>query len=417
MANRIENLLNKAVALIDPSGGVHGSRWNEYARILYVLGNQLQVPGYRSNNSEKRGIIAQALKTLPRDGSATKDMMEARVEAEKKRAVKQPQAKYEVLFTINLENSAEELFSASFRIVARDMNFRFVKGEQALAQYKVLERPTRVHRLPLEYEDNLTKYAFCLIEAYGATPRQAILDVHAKFEAARAWVNFALQALIVTSKYPPGQLSRVSPSYLIWAYDGTGKLKDVVYTIGEYEYKRVRLALDEVQRALGFLEYVLRSPKGALLKQIKSTIPLYGDAMDNSICEYRFLHLWQALEVVLGTSDSAEIQNRVKGIFNNDLLDMTLGAMLRKRNIFIHKSGPSDFTETDTQLLQNLVDNLVLAMLRINADFRSSAQLDEVWQFLPLDIPTLERKRAILQKILETRTSAQGAQSQFSSQE
>lgn len=398
-------LVSSAINLMEPDGSIRGGNIFLFQRLLYALGHGVDVPGHaKQNGPEERAIIQRALKTLRSERTLTTDLLNRAVEQEKKRLSARKKNKYRVLVSINLKPApAEQLFPVAFRIVDRKCKVRFLDSEEALATYAFGKLPGSFAALPKEYEENLPKYAYCAMEEYGSSPAEAIEAAHRKFESARAWVNFALRTFTFTITSRPSQLSSVSPSYLLKCYDDSMRLKDARYRLGNYGYNVSALDARMIDRAMRCLEYVEQRPKGAILKHVSAGVLLYGAAIDQSDYVYRFFHLWQALEVVMGTGDEKEITRRVTGCLCDKDVPMIVGALIHKRNRLVHQGHSDDFTQEDALILQGLIDSLVRFMLGLNDKARSSSAVADFWEFSCLDTATLQRKLDILRKAIGMR--------------
>lgn len=398
---KLEQLINSAIKLIQPDGTVPYGVLLRFQQIVYLLSHYSRIIPFRDNTSEKQQFLCKVLKTFAGSPAVTAEQFEAAVEAELRRTTERGCLAYQVVFSVNLDSQAAELFKLALAVCPGVLDYAVMDVVQAQKTFNVYaDTPSNAHHQFIEHRD---RYTYCVIHQNASTSDEAIEMAGESFDLARAWVNFALCMFSVKTNFDMKQTSKCSPSYIVNCYDSCANLISQRQTMGDYYYAVPVIREGEIARARRFLEHVQTRPKTIVMDRMKSAMTLYGQALDEPNEAYQFFYLWQALEILLGTGDQQEMRARMKSLLpTGDISAALIEPLLEKRNKLIHTGRIRDFSDEDTAMLKNLADNVLVSILALSEKLKTNKQLEDFWDFWDLHEDELKRKRAVLDQILST---------------
>lgn len=394
-------LVNSAARLVQSDGSVPYGMLLRFQQTVYLLAHYGKVEGYNGNCPEKQQFLCKVLRELAGRENISKDQFVEAIESELQRRSERREQQYTVLFSVRMDRAAAELLSLGFGLCPGAVEHGLLDAAEAQKAYNIYGYIPAA--TPDDYRSHIDRYAYYAITQESVIVDDAIEAARVDFDLARAWVNFALCMFAARPNSEQRSLAKCAPSCLINCYDEHDQLVAQRHASANYVPGMPILREGDVARARRFLEHALSRPKTIVMDRMKSAVTLYGEAMDTPDEAYRFFHLWQALEILLGTGDQNEMRARMKSLLPaKDISAALIEPLIDKRNRLIYLGRVKDFSEEDTGMLKNLVDNTLVSILALSEKLRTNKQIEDFWDFWGLHEDELKRKRAVLDQILST---------------
>lgn len=407
---RLGALLARAIDIMNPDGSVTGvDRTSDLETVVFLLANSKAIHlGQRLSAEEREHIVGAALRRLAGVSQVQLDQLQQAIEAEVSALNRAPRKQFEVLLAMNVDgtpSAIEDLLMSAFRVANSSVAWRILRPVEAFSRYRLDANPLAWAGVAAEYQRECRKYTYCCASVRSRDPREAITVAYSAYETARAWLNltFSFRRRTIICG-PRRQLSRISPCQVSFCFDANGDYVESGYTSSTYNTTVTRLTDAEIAQSSALLADAARSSQGGAGRRVQTAVLLYGEALDQHSEAYRFLNLWQVLEVLLGTSAEHDIQKLAGSVCASDELTANaIGPLCHKRNKLVHQGQISDFTLRDVNVLREVVDAVLWVALCMAEKLTNAAEMDDFWRFWALDKTSLRRASKVIRAVSRLR--------------
>ncbi len=405
---KIYRYVIQALGLFDPeTKSLHDDNIYKFSRIVYIMGNLIDIRGYPYNNDQKRGLISNGIRRFNLYKRKSLSLLVKALETEIRQLRRRPSVKFFVIFPWNL----------SYQSLQRKRHFVLEGAKLKTRQYAYVmkhfdfTRPFR-HLMQRrgEIPGSIRDFTYIIEEVYSKNPIDAFHVANRRVELLRSLFNFVLSYGKITWQFgQPSPLSRIDPPKYMFLFNEAKQFRDYWFNMGEHKYRLLRLRNDELEvikkSIVGFERLRDNKLKDVLIDCLK----LYGYALDEIERGYIFLSLWQILEIVAlkepGGISLDRVKSRIKTIFrNNVVISDVLNAVFRKRNQLVHEGKLANFSLEDVNQIKGIAEGCIQFLFSHVNELKTKAGLRDFYENLNLDNSKLQKKMAVLRYVKKIRT-------------
>lgn len=373
----------------------------KFKRIVYILGNLINIEGFPHNNDQKRSLISRGIARFSKYKRKSLNSLLKAIETEVVRWDKQVSNKFFVVFPWNVENKTlrgtrhfiierMKLKTRSLSYVARNFDFK--------GPYHLLNQNKNMR-------GNIRNSTYIIVEVFAKNEADAFNTAYQKEELLRALCNFALSYGIISWQWGrPSPLAPINPPSVILIFNAERKF--VEYWTGgwEYRYKLLRLKPRHLKAIKEIIKDFKKLKSNKLKDILIDCLKLYNYALDEIERGYTFLHLWQILELIALKEPSGisleKVKNRIKAIYkSNPVISDVLDALFRKRNQLVHEGKLSNFSLEDVNQIKLIAEGCINFLFSHVNKLKNKEGLHDFYENITQSESRLKRKITVLKYI------------------
>lgn len=378
---KVEDFAIEAISLFEPNLTLKDEKILEYEKILYVLGNLIDIGGYDANTDQKRAIITGGLKLFSKNPNKSMDALLADIKTEQKRTLKKPQKKFLAIFNFNADYEwlkEKRHFTINSNKI-RIHNFKYLqknfeldspgKLPEDLNKFKDdLPTPQRL----IDVFPELKDHSYLIMEVFATDGWEALLKTHNEIELLRAVFNFVIDEGYghwVFGK--PSPLGKIGQAKYIFVFDenkkfelyGENDINDKFYQKFNPRNNDSNI-LNEVTKFLTQLEQQKQNKLRMLLTE---ALKFHNNALTQNETGYSFLSFFQVLELISlqqGKTNFDHVKKRVKAIFpDKQRMPEIIDAIFVKRNQLVHEGKIENLTTFDLNMVKPISESCIRFLL------------------------------------------------------
>ena len=401
-ASKVEDYVKRGLKVYSADGSIPGGSILLFTRILFVLGDLVDIPMLSENRQDKRGVIWGALTRIRADKSkSAADFTDALKEELHK--IPSPFS-YIIVSALNLKYAC---LGGRRSVTLPGGLLRFYSLAQASSKLDIKTAFADRRDNSPDGRDpfDLGDWTLLSVKVEARDTSQALAQADAIVEPFRALLNLSEEygRLHWRAGYPQGR-SKVPASRYMYIFDKNGKYVEFGYHLHPYAERAVDFhenQLATVWKSAG----LIRSVPAELLRRIAiEALRLYVQALDERENHLAFLSLWQGLELLTRKAEGqseTEVVERVAGIFfNNPTIVDPLWILLRKRNKLVHEGRADLIEQDDVNILKSIVERMIGSYLVLAQRLRDEGELIFLYQQATAERRTLRRRSAILRGMI-----------------
>jgi len=206
----------------------------------------------------------------------------------------------------------------------------------------------------------------------------------------------------------PEALSKILPSPIYVSFDKEGN-RNIFYTTESFKYKQEKITNEQKSSIQFLLSKICEEPKpNSTWAYILNILRLYQKALDTSIAEVSYLTMWQVLENSINLGEKSlknrDIHARIKVLVKLDPISLEiLDILFDKRNEFVHSGKYLQEGDRLFFILKFITDFVIRSLISLADKYPTLIELKEYVAFHTLSNSDLERKKLVIEKIIEKR--------------
>lgn len=405
---KILEYLKMAVSLYENgTTKLHNLNILKFDRILYILGNMIEITGFPYNNDEKRLMIWQALHKQPFsfDIESFSEILETVIEE----WIERKTSEFFLIYPLNIEY---ETLKDKDHFIVDDFKIDIYSFNNLNNNFDFKDLDSFNKWI---YEDWLKKievisqkmtYLVVRINAKSIEEAQDIAYRHV--EIFRSLLNFLLSFLsfrfLETVPSPLAEV-RYQGTFFIFnenrKYIGNEKIPDYI----DIDKELIKIEPTKLNWICRNIEHFEKLQKNKLKDLLIDCLLLHNYALDNVGRGYVFLHLWQILELI-SLKDKTNInfdkvKNRIQSIVNDPVESDVIDALFNKRNKLVHEGKISEFSLGDITCIKMITDICINFLFKKVNELKNIQDLNDFYENIHLDPEKIDEKIKVLSQIKE----------------
>ena len=373
----------------------------KFDRVVYILGNLVDIQGFNYNNDQKRRLIGHSLTRFSRYRRKNSSMLVKALETELRRWKSIVAKKFFLIFPLNIKYESLngtrhfvvdriKLKTRSFAYAKTNYDFRF---------------PLKILKADKELRRSIKDFTYVTVEVYGKNQDDAVNSANKRVELFRSLLNFDLSfGMITWQTGRPKPLTRIERSKYIFIFDENRRYLGYWTNVGEFRYQLVKLTKKQTKAIKKNVKDFEKLERSKLRNILVECLNLYGYALDQIERGYTFLNLWQILELIALKDASGiklrKVKSRIKAIFKGkQIISDVLDVLFHKRNALVHEGRISDFSLQDVNQIKGITEACIDFLWSHINKMGNTTSLNNFYENIGLNIKKLDEKIAVLNYI------------------
>lgn len=395
--------VTQAISLYDPgTTTLRDNNIYKFGRIVYILGNLIDIQGHPYNNDKKRRLISSGIKRFSQYRIKSFRLFLRALETEIRQMERRTLSKFFVVFPWNL--SYESLQRKRHFILAKTR----LKTYPSTYVYRHFDFARPYHLLSDRrrgIRGSTHDFTFITVEIYARNENDAFKIAEQRVELLRSLFNFVLSYGKVTWQMGrPSPLALIDPPRYMFTFNEKKQFLNYWFNVGPHEYRLLRLRHNELERIKKAAARFEKLRNNKLKDVLIDCLKLYDYALDQIERGYIFLNLWQILELIsLKESNGISLdkaRNRIKAIFrNNPVVSDVLNAVFRKRNRLVHQGKLANFSLEDVNQIKGIAEASINFLFSHVNKLKTKDNLRSFYENLNINNTKLDKKIGVLKYV------------------
>ena len=405
--DKVSQYVTDAISLYSPrTTTLSGDNIFKFDRIVYILGNLIDIQGFPDNNDQKRGLINRGIRRFSQYRRKSASSFVKALETEINQRERQIPSKYLVVFPLNISYNTlrgkrhfvlgkTRLKTRSFAHVADNFDFR--------RPYDLLHQSRR------SIQGSIYDFTYIIIEIHAKNQTDAFDIARQRVELFRSLCNFVLSYGRITWQMGyPSPLGRINPSKYMFIFNDERRFLDHWFSVGEFRYRLLRLRGNELQAINKDIKAFEALEPNKLKNILINCLTLYSYALDEIEPGYIFLNLWQILELVALKEPKGipleKVKDRIKSIFrDNTRISDVLDALFRKRNRLVHEGQLGNFSLRDVNQIKGIAEACINFLFGNVNKLKNKEGLNDFYESIRQTNERLDKKIAVVRYVKRIR--------------
>jgi hypothetical protein len=230
--------------------------------------------------------------------------------------------------------------------------------------------------------------------------------------------RFILNIPSVLSRYiytrsEPGPLSKVLPSPIYVVCNKERGIEKLFFSSEKYQYTKQRILPDEKEFIQFFLAKLKTTPSPkSTWAFILNILRLYQKALDTVAVDASYLTMWQVFEISLSLGEqqlqNRDLRSRYECFLSLNAMDKTMiNILFERRNRYVHSGRFLEVGDHSLFILKLFTDRIIRRLVSLAEQYPTLPEIREFVELSSKGDGDLERKKDVIEKIIEKRRDKQ----------